>query len=386
MRGSGTVVRDNRSKAWMFLWWENGKRKSKSLGQHPNRTSAWRSAKPYRDALESRPERVTPLPDPESETKHEPRSEVQSQLKDGPILTVNNLVEGYRAEKMPRRHDTRRSYETWFRNHILPKWGDQPLSAVQARPVELWLSSLDLSPKSKSHIRGLVSTIWEYAMWRGHVPVQRNPLELVTVPGASKRKRKPRSLAVDEFQKLVPHLHEPFKTIALVCVAFGLRISEALALKWRDIDWLKGRLTVERGIVRQIVDEVKTENSDTAMTIAPELLAVLKAWKQATEFAGADDWIFASPVQLGRLPFSYTGVLHVFQKAAAKAGVGVIGTHTMRHTYRSWLDAVGTTIAVQQKMMRHADIRTTMKYGDVVTNEMAQASGKVAALALGNGL
>jgi integrase len=37
----------------------------------------------------------------------------------------------------------------------------------------------------------------------------------------------------------------------------------------------------------------------------------------------------------------------------------------MRHTYRSWLDAVGTSIAVQQKLMRHADIRTTMNvYGD----------------------
>jgi integrase len=211
-------------------------------------------------------------------------------------------------------------------------------------------------------------------------------LDLVTVPGASKRKRKPRSLTVEEFQKLVPYLHEPFKTIALVCVAFGLRISEALGLKWRDIDWLRARLTVERGIVRQVVDEVKTENSDTAMNIAPELLDVLKAWKQATEFAGADDWIFASPVQLGRLPFSYTGVLHIFQKAALKAGIGVIGTHTMRHTYRSWLDAVGTALAVQQKMMRHADIRTTMRYGDVVTDEMAQASSKVAALAFGNGL
>lgn len=33
--------------------------------------------------------------------------------------------------------------------------------------------------------------------------------------------------------------------------------------------------------------------------------------------------------------------------------------------------------------MRHADIRTTMKYGDVVTNEMAQATDKVAALTLG---
>ena len=53
-----------------------------------------------------------------------------------------------------------------------------------------------------------------------------------------------------------------------------------------------------------------------------------------------------------------------------------------RHTYRSWLDAVGTPVAVQQKMMRHADIRTTFNiYGDVVTDEMTTASSKVAQLA-----
>jgi integrase len=73
----------------------------------------------------------------------------------------------------------------------------------------------------------------------------------------------------------------------------------------------------------------------------------------------------------------------VFQKVAKKASIGVIGTHTMRHTYRSWLDAVGTPVAVQQKLMRHADIRTTMNTnGDVVTEEMAQAGSKAARLAL----
>jgi integrase len=57
------------------------------------------------------------------------------------------------------------------------------------------------------------------------------------------------------------------------------------------------------------------------------------------------------------------------------------------HTYRSWLDAVGTGVAVQQKMMRHSDVRTTMNiYGDVVTDEMATAGMKVARLAFpGNG-
>ena len=63
--------------------------------------------------------------------------------------------------------------------------------------------------------------------------------------------------------------------------------------------------------------------------------------------------------------------------------VAHVSTHSMRHTYRLWLDAVGTPIALQQKLMRHADIRTTMStYGDVVTDEMAQAASKVAGLAL----
>ena len=59
-----------------------------------------------------------------------------------------------------------------------------------------------------------------------------------------------------------------------------------------------------------------------------------------------------------------------------------ISSHAFRHTYRSWLDAVGTKATVQQKMMRHSDIRTTMNiYGDVVTDEMATAGNKVAQLA-----
>jgi hypothetical protein len=44
---------------------------------------------------------------------------------------------------------------------------------------------------------------------------------------------------------------------------------------WCDIDWLRGNVNVERGIVNQVVDNVKTDNSRKLMTIVPELLAVL---------------------------------------------------------------------------------------------------------------
>jgi integrase len=126
---------------------------------------------------------------------------------------------------MPQRLSTRLGYEAWLNNHVLPRWGHSKISDLQARPVELWLRTLPLAPKSMVHVRGLIRTLWDYAMWRGDVPMQRNPMELVTIRGGTRRKRPPRSLTVEEFRRLVQHLEEPIRTIALVCVCFGLRIS-----------------------------------------------------------------------------------------------------------------------------------------------------------------
>jgi integrase len=354
---TGSVVKDRRSQIWQFFWWADGRRHSKTLGRLPTKTAAWNAAQQFRVR--------------------------QPQPKPSSVPTVAALVEQYRAEKMPKRKDTRAGYESWLRVYILPKWADHPITGLQARPVELWLDSLSLAPKSKVHIRGLLSTLWNFAMWKQDVPMQVNPIKLVTVKGASKRIRKPRILAVDQFRVLLSHIHEPFNTLALMCVCFGLRISEALALKWSDVDWLNGTLRVERGIVQQIVDDVKTDDSRKTLTIAADLLDVLKVWKQKTQFSAPGDWIFASPVQVGRLPYSYTGVKQELQRAADVASLGHLRTHAFRHTYRTWLDSMGTPVGVQQKLMRHADIRTTMNiYGDAATPDMREAHGKIVGLAL----
>lgn len=347
---------------WNFLWCENGNRRSRVIGteqQFPTKASAWRAAEPLRKQLD------------------------QSARTSGPVLMVRNLVERYRAERMPRRAMTRQGYNTWLNGYVIPKWGDCTLQDLQARPVDLWLQSLDLAPKSKVHIRGLVRALWEFAMWLGDVPIQRNPMELVTIKGATKRMKRPRSLTVGEFQQLVEQLDEPFRTMALVCVCFGLRISECLALKWSDVDWLNGTLSVERGIVHQVVDEVKTPESQRSMCIDGEMLDVLKMWKQRTQFSAQGDWMFASPVQIGRLPLSYAGVWRALRRSALKAGIGHLSSHTFRHTHRSWLDAVGTPVGVQQRLMRHTDIRTTMNvYGTAATADMRQAHAKIVRLAL----
>jgi integrase len=156
-----------------------------------------------------------------------------------------------------------------------------------------------------------------------------------------------------------------------------------LGLRWKDVDWFGKTVRIERGAVKQIVDNVKSSCSARTMACADELLDVLAVWRQTAQFSQAEDWVFASAYKLGRQPLSYTFVWENLGNAARKAGIGHVSSHTFRHTHRTWLDSVGTPVGVQQKLIRHADIRTTMNiYGDAAAADMREAHEKVVRLAL----
>src|SRR5437016_6055897 len=224
----GSVVFDKRIRTWHFIWWRNGKRRSKVIGsirEFPTKASAWKAAKPLVAAMDNQVQHTKPG-------------------------SVGDLVNLYRAERMPQRRSTRRGYESWLHNHIQPRWGELAVAQLQARPVELWLQSLSIAPKSKLHIRGVLSILWDYAMWRQDVATQRNPMELVNIRCATRRVRKPVSLTVEQFQALLGALCEDacLRTMLLLAVSFGLRISEVLGLKWKDVDWLGKTIRIERGV------------------------------------------------------------------------------------------------------------------------------------------
>src|SRR5262249_32868980 len=141
---NGSVVCNKRFGAWNFLWFDDvGKRRSRKLGNLSDlsREQAVKKA----DALRQ-------------ELKFVPQTSA---------LKIRTLVEQYQVEKMPTRSSTSRVYKLWLKNHILPEWGEQPITNLQPRPVELWLSGLKLAPKTRGHLRGLLHTIWDYAMWSG---------------------------------------------------------------------------------------------------------------------------------------------------------------------------------------------------------------------------
>jgi integrase len=66
------------------------------------------------------------------------------------------------------------------------------------------------------------------------------------------------------------------------------------------------------------------------------------------------------------------------RERATKKKFGSIGWHTFRHTYSTLLKGVAAPAEVQQALMRHADIRTTMnQYGETPMENRREANSKV---------
>jgi len=62
----------------------------------------------------------------------------------------------------------------------------------------------------------------------------------------------------------------------------------------------------------------------------------------------------------GRLRWQETVLRRQLQPVAERAGIGKIGWHTFRHTYSTMLRSLGVDVKVQQELLRHADIQTTL--------------------------
>ena len=281
---------------------------------------------------------------------------------------------------MPERYSTRAAYKSYINNQIRPRWEHVALSAVKPMAVEDWLRGLSLAPKTKSHVRSLMHTIFQCAeRWE---LIDKNPIKLVRVRGGTKRLNTPRVLAPQQFQTLLQLVREPYRTMVLVAGCLGLRVSEILALQWGDFDLVGNTLLVQRSVVHGRVDDVKTEYSRDRVPLDEALADVLLQHKKRSA-PTPEGWLFPNPAT-GR-PYHQEEIQKKHIRAAGiAAGIGGdIGWHTFRHSYRSWLDDTGAPLGVQKELMRHASIQTTMNvYGKAMTDSKRLAHGKVVEMVL----
>lgn len=138
------------------------------------------------------------------------------------------------------------------------------------------------------------------------------------------------------------------RMLLTTCYGCGLRVSEVVVLKIRDIDGERHLLRVEQG----------KGAKDRNVIISPALLSALRNYWRAV---GPRHWLF--PGREYSVPLGIQSGQRAFAAAKRRAGVDKIGgIHALRHAYATHQLAAGMPLQQLQRMLGHHDIRSTMRY------------------------
>ncbi len=133
---------------------------------------------------------------------------------------------------------------------------------------------------------------------------------------------------------------------------------------------------IQRSVAEGEVNETKTEASQAALPLDPDLAESLLAHKARSLHLGESDYVFVRPD--GTPPWPDSILADHLQPVAKAAGIRKIGWHTFRHTYSTLLHALGSTPAIQEELLHHANIQTTLNfYPQAVSEAGREAASKV---------
>ena len=160
--------------------------------------------------------------------------------------------------------------------------------------------------------------------------------------------------------------------MVLVAACLGLRASEIMGLQWQDFNWEDLTVFIRRGVVNGRSGDTKTEASQKSLPIDPRLARSLQELFKRNLHIDPQDWVFANN---GGRPRGQQNILQRhLRPAALRAGIGKIGRHTFR-PYSTMLRGAGADIKVQQELLRHSTIQSTMNtYTQAVSEEKRAAS------------
>lgn len=355
---------------WQFRYYENGKKRAVLIGtvkQFPTKSDALKAVEHIRMRINA----------------HSLQAGFHR-------ATVGGLIDRFVEEELSneRRYQTQSEYRTYFESYIRPGWGNLFLDEVKPTPVLNWLKSLQgkttgkpLAPKTKAHIRNAFFLLFQWA--RRWDLIDTNPIELVRQ--SAKRLRTPRVLTPEHFQALLGELNEPYRTMILVAGCTGLRACEVVALRWENVNWQGLTIDVKRSVVAGREAETKTEASEKPVPLDPALATALLNWRGQAHYVADSDFIFAG--DSGNPRWQAMILKDHIQPAADRAGIGKVGWHTLRHSYRAWLKRCDTPLEVQRDLMRHANVKVTAEiYGQdqEVTPAHREANSAVVKKLLGD--
>ncbi len=284
------------------------------------------------------------------------------------------------------KESTRDLYRSALRLWVLPLLGRMPLSRLRASDVEGLVVRLELEGKGPAARRTAYTVLRRVldAAVRDEL-LARNPAASVPRPRVDSAAGASRFLDREQVGALLAASRGGRLEPLVVLLAYtGLRIGEALALRWEDVDLDGGqvRVTGTLGWVDGAATRTapKSARSRRAVALPTPAMTALRSWRsrQAAERLAATwwaegGWVFTTPV--GTV-LDHSNAMKAYKRLAATAGVPGATFHGLRHAAASVLLREGVPMRVVAEVLGHSSTRLT---ADVYSHVTAELTDRAAA-------
>jgi integrase/recombinase XerD len=241
---------------------------------------------------------------------------------------------------------TQKQYTCTIRQFL--EFSGKALSDVMLEDIQDYLRSLQLRKHKASTIKVklmVIKSLFSYCVKTGYLPV--NPAAMIDNPKVHDTISE-KLVTIDDVKELIDNaLSIRDKLLVKVMFGLGLRVSEAVNLKWSNF-------SVNDGVVN--LNVIGKGNKQRTVLVIPSLWNEIQLLKRENI-----DYLFTA-YQRNR-PLKRNAVHTLLKKIADRAGLtGKISCHWLRHSHATEAIKGGCDISLLQQSLGHSSITTTQKY------------------------
>jgi len=212
-------------------------------------------------------------------------------------------------------------------------FGDRHIIDIKPTDIQMWQSRSNLAPKTIVNYRSCLNMIFE-AAYNDEI-TNRNPLRAVKTP-KQKRTKTPVYYSEADMQKILQHTEGRWKNLFQILFFTGMRAGELIALKWSDIDFDNGTITLQRN-VRDGTEKESLKTQDKR--VIPMFRQAREALKRQQLETGLKQYVFTT--QYGKRYNRSDKIRVMFGKVCEEAGVQVGNLHDIRRSCNTMLKQRG---------------------------------------------
>lgn len=254
-------------------------------------------------------------------------------------------------------------YESLLSNHIMPAFGKLSLEQIGTEVIQGFLNEkAHLSWWTRNDLRNLLSSIFSRADDWGYWQ-QRNPVEKTKLP-REKAKREKRLLTDEQVTTLLSELPADIALMIKLADSTGMRISEIIGLRWRNVDLGIGWLKVAEKTYRGHEGPTKSEKSERELPLGMLWEEFRDHYHKVTP--QRDDYVFRHAVT-GEPHDDRNLNQHFLRKVAKKYGWywPGFGFHSFRRMTLTGVQADGGSTIEAQQIAGHSRPSTTAIYTQI---------------------